>query len=118
MLKGKIYRSASSTGPCTVARGRRRLTSPGLLRALAFDGPEQVGDDVVLGAAGRRRAADEVEDLAVFHAVFGEPLHFSVLVEIDHDHALVGDRGVDEGDRALSLLRDVIERLAADGCHR
>src|SRR5580704_16731823 len=94
------------------------FTSLGPLRTLAFDGPEQVGDDVVLGAGGRRRAADEVEDLAVFHAVFGKPLHFSAFVEIDHDHALVGDGGVNEGDRALGPLRDVIERLAADGRHR
>src|SRR6202051_4252838 len=88
------------------------------LRTLAFDGSEQVGDDVVLGAAGRRRAADEVENLAVFHAVFGKPLYFSAFVEIDHDHALVGDRGVNEGDRALGPLRNVIERLAADGRYR
>ena len=42
-------------------------------------------------AAGRRGPADEVEDLAVLHAVFGEPLDLAVLVEIDRDHALVGD---------------------------
>src|SRR3984957_4239571 len=91
---------------------------PWSLRALAFDGPEQVGDDVVLGAGGRRRAADEIKHLAVFHAVFGEPLNSSGLVEIDDDHALIGDLGADEGDRTLGLLRNIIERFAADGRHR
>ncbi len=61
------------------------------LRALALDDAEDVVDDAEIVAAGRRGAADEVENLAVLEAVFGEPLDFAVPVEIDGDDALVDD---------------------------
>src|SRR5215216_4853883 len=69
-------------------------------------------------AGSRRGAADEVEDLAVLQPVIGEPLHLTVLVEIDRDHALVDDLLIHERDFALGALRDVIEYLAVQGRDR
>ena len=58
-------------------------------------------------------SGDEVEDLAVLHAVVGDAIDLLVLVEIDREDALVDDLGVHEGDRLLAGLADVVEDLAA-----
>jgi len=76
------------------------------------------GDQAQVIAAGRRCAADEIENLAIFESVFGEPLNFPLPVEINRDHALIGYTRPHEGDFALNLLRYVIEGLAADGGDR
>ena len=46
-------------------------------------------EEVVVLAAGRRGARDEVEHLAVLHAVIGDLGDAAVLAEIDGEHALV-----------------------------
>ena len=83
-----------------------------------MDRAEEVADEIVLGAAGRRRAADEIEKLAVLHAVFGKPLNFPVLVEVNRHHTLVGDADIHKRDRTIGALRDVVERFAADSRYR
>src|SRR5215470_16039214 len=79
---------------------------------------EEAGEIIDLAPARRRGAADEVEDLAVLDAVIGEPLHTAVLVEIDRDHALIDGLLLQECNRSLGALGDVVEGLAADGRHR
>jgi hypothetical protein len=76
---------------------------------------EQAFENIDIRPGGRRRAADEIEYLAVLHAVGRDPLDPPVLVEINRHHALVGDAGGHERHRPFGALRDIIERFAADG---
>ena len=55
------------------------------------------------------------EQLAVLEAVFGEPPHLAVPVEIDPNDALVDHFHVQERQRSFGALRNVIERFAGDG---
>src|SRR5882757_11093764 len=90
-------------------RARRRALRPSYEAALEnLEHRVDVGD---VAAAGRRGAADEVEYLAVLHAVIGKTFHPAALVEIDCDHALVGDRLRHERNRALGALGNVVEGL-------
>ena len=88
------------------------------LGALALEIVDDGRDHAEVVAAGRRRLTDKIEDMAVLHAIFRDPPDFSAPVEIDGNHALVGHFGLHEGDRAVGLLRDVVERFAADGGYR
>ncbi len=74
-----------------------------------------VAQEVGLCAAGRGRARNEVEYLAVLHAVFGDARHLAGRVEIDRQHGLVGHLGRHERELALHLLADVVPGVAADG---
>src|SRR5262245_49697848 len=94
-----------------------RSTRATALHRLEAEQIEEARQVVDLAPARRRGAADEVEDLAVLDAVIGEPLDAAVLVEIDRDHALIDRLLPHEGDRPLGALGDIVEGLAADGCH-
>src|ERR1700677_3801815 len=67
--------------------------SPELARPPLLE-PEQSGhhvaDEVGFRSAGRRGARDEIEHLAVFHAIIGDFRDLAVLVEINRQNVLVG----------------------------
>jgi hypothetical protein len=65
-------------------------------------------------AAGSSCAADEVEDLAVLHAIIGDALHAPLGIEIDRQDALIDDLRIEEGGLSFGALRNVIEDFAAD----
>src|SRR4051794_14817976 len=71
------------------ARRRRVENSPSARSAPAEDA-EHVAQVTELLAAGRRGAADIIEDLAVLHAVIGQPLDFAAAIEIHRHDASVG----------------------------
>src|SRR5262249_55319662 len=75
---------------------------------------EDVGEVVQLAAGGWRRAADEVENLAVLYAVIGETLDPAFVVEVHRDDALVHNLLRHEGG-LLAALGNIIEDLAAHG---
>jgi hypothetical protein len=82
------------------------------------DVPENIADVTQLLAAGRCRLRIEIEDLSIFDPVIGESRDPSLLVEIDCDDTLVGNLVWHERDGALGLLRNVVESVTTDGCHR
>ncbi len=75
---------------------------------------EQLPDEARVLAAGRRRARDEIEDLAVLQAVIGDVGDALVGTEIDGDDALVDEPRSHEGHRTNPLLRDVVEDLVVE----
>src|SRR5437660_6183607 len=77
-------------------------------RALEWADLEHGVDVAVVLAAGRCRAADEVEHFAVLQAIVRQALDPAVPVEIDGDHPLVGDVLRHEADGALRTLGDVV----------
>src|SRR5262249_47243137 len=78
---------------------------------------EYQAEIVLFGAAGRRRAADVVEDLAVLEAIVGKSLNPAILVEIDGDDATV-DLFLRQKGYLLGALRNVVEDFTADGGDR
>src|SRR5438309_378576 len=68
-------------------------------------------------AAGRRGAADIVEDLAVPHAIVGDALDVAGLVEIDGDDPLISHALRHECYASLAALGDIVEDLAAQRRH-
>src|SRR4029079_5351847 len=75
---------------------------------------DDLAQEVLVLAAGRRRPRDKVEDLAVLETVIGDLGDTAVGAEIDRQHMLVDDAGVVEGDVALARLRDVVEGLVVE----
>src|SRR3546814_14395148 len=65
-----------------------------------------------VAAAGRRRARDGVEHLAVLQRVMRLALDHAILVEIDGENGLFRPPRLHEGNRSLALLRDAVEDLA------
>ncbi len=98
------------------AGGARATSARGLCRLReAQEAAEQVLNEALLGSAGRRGAADEVEHLAVLQTVVGDALDLLLRREINGEHALIGDFVGREGHSPVHLLADVVPRATADG---
>src|SRR3954468_23024189 len=75
----------------------------------------KIGD---LVATGRRGAGDIVENLAILHAVIGQPIDPAAAVKVDGDNPLIDHLLRHESHRTLRALRDVVKHLAAYGRDR
>src|SRR3954462_9128226 len=69
-----------------------------------FEGRKNVAQIRTFGAAGRRGAADIIENLAVPHAVIGQPIDPPIAIEIDGDDPLIDHLLRHEGNGTLGSL--------------
>src|SRR5690606_2080643 len=83
-------------------------------RAAPADAADELHQEVLVFAARRCGARDEVEHLAVLQAVIGNVFDPAVIAEIDGEHALIDDACLGEGRRAPARLRYVVEDFVVE----
>lgn len=76
---------------------------------------QQLLQECEIATAGRRRAGNRVEHLAVLQRVVRTLRNDAVLVEVDGEDLLVDEALLHKGDRAGALLRDIVEDFAVEG---
>src|SRR5690606_29547493 len=76
---------------------------------------DDLAEEGLVLAAGRRGARYEIEQLAILQAVIGDMFDFAVLVEIDGEDLTLDNLRLHELRGAVTLLRNVVEHFIVEG---